>query len=64
MFEEQVAEADKVVSRISGRATHDRKEFLGVAPTGRVTSYNAIFIHRIEGARSPRSAARERSAKH
>src|SRR5215212_3890835 len=52
IFEEQVAEADKVVSRISGRATHDRKEFLGVAPTGRVTSYNAIFIHRISGGES------------
>jgi serine phosphatase RsbU (regulator of sigma subunit) len=58
MFEEQVAEADKVVSRISGRATHDRKEFLGVAPTGRETSYNAIFIHRIEGGK----IAEERSS--
>src|SRR5215211_5830411 len=58
MFEEQVAEADKVVSRISGRATHDRKEFLGVAPTGRETPYNAIFIHRIEGGK----IAEERSS--
>src|ERR687898_282531 len=58
MFEEQIAEADKVVSRISGRATHDRKEFLGVAPTGRVTPYNAIFIHRIEGGK----IAEERSS--
>jgi serine phosphatase RsbU (regulator of sigma subunit) len=58
IFEEQVAEADKVVSRISGRATHDRKEFLGVAPTGRVTSYNAIFIHRISGGK----IAEERSS--
>jgi len=58
IFEEQVAEADKVVSRISGRATHDRKEFLGVAPTGRVTPYNAIFIHRIEGGK----IAEERSS--
>jgi serine phosphatase RsbU (regulator of sigma subunit) len=49
MFEEQVAEADKVVSRFTVHATHDLREFLGVAPTGRVTSYNAIFIHRIEG---------------
>src|SRR5215204_659926 len=49
MFEEQVAEADKVVSRFTVHATHDRKEFLGVAPTGREISYNAIFIHRIEG---------------
>ena len=58
MFEEQVAEADKVVSRISGRATHDLGEFLGVAPTGRETSYNAIFIHRIEGGK----IAEERSS--
>src|SRR5215208_6186337 len=58
MFEEQVAEADKVVSRISGRATHDLGEFLGVAPTGRVTPYNAIFIHRIEGGK----IAEERSS--
>src|ERR671912_394669 len=58
MFEEQVAEADKVVSRISGRATHDRKAFLGVAPTGRETSYNAIFIHRISGGK----IAEERSS--
>src|SRR5919112_6210474 len=58
MFEEQVAEADKVVTRISGRATHDRREFLGVAPTGRETSYNAIFIHRIGGGK----IAEERSS--
>src|SRR5215204_7517059 len=58
IVEEQVAEADKVVSRISGRATHDRKEFLGVAPTGRETSYNAIFIHRISGGK----IAEERSS--
>ena len=47
IIEEQVAEADKVVSRISGRATHDLREFLGVAPTGREVSSMAIFIHRI-----------------
>src|SRR5215203_64869 len=47
--EEQVAEADKVVSRFTVHATHDRREFLGVAPTGRKTTYNAIFIHRISG---------------
>jgi len=49
IVEEQVAEADKVISRISGRATHDRREFLGVAPTGREVTSMAIFIHRIEG---------------
>src|ERR671912_2960634 len=56
--EEQVAEADKVVSRFTVHATHDRKEFLGVAPTGRETSHNAIFIHRI----SDGKIAEERSS--
>src|SRR5215203_3568539 len=47
--EEQLAEAEKVVTRFSMHATHDRKAFLGVAPTGRETTYKTIFIHRIEG---------------
>jgi ketosteroid isomerase-like protein len=34
IVEEQVAEADKVVTRFTVHVTHDRKEFLGVAPTG------------------------------
>src|SRR5215204_468411 len=49
IVEEQVAEADKVVTRASVHATHDRREFLGVAPTGKETTYRTIFIHRIEG---------------
>ena len=44
-----MAAGDKVTSRITGRATHDRKELLGAAPTGREVSYMAILIHRIEG---------------
>ena len=47
--EEQVAEADKVVSRVTAHATHDRKAFLGVAPTGKEATYKTIFIHRISG---------------
>src|SRR5215204_6106972 len=47
--EEQVAEADKVVTRFSVHATHDRKELLGVAPTGKEGIYKTIFIHRISG---------------
>jgi serine phosphatase RsbU (regulator of sigma subunit) len=35
------------VSRISGRATHDLGELMGVAPTGRELTWMAIFIHRI-----------------
>jgi serine phosphatase RsbU (regulator of sigma subunit)/predicted ester cyclase len=46
-FEDQVAAADKVVSRIVVHATHDRGELMGVAPTGRELTWMAIFIHRI-----------------
>jgi predicted ester cyclase len=49
IVEEQVAEAEKVVSRVTAHATHDRKAFLGVAPTGKEATYKTIFIHRIEG---------------
>jgi predicted ester cyclase len=49
IVEEQVAEGDKVVTRFIVRATHDRRELLGVAPTGREATYKAITIHRISG---------------
>ena len=49
VIEDQVAAGEKVVTRISGRATHDRRELLGAAPTGREVSYMGIVIHRIEG---------------
>jgi serine phosphatase RsbU (regulator of sigma subunit)/predicted ester cyclase len=49
LVEEQVAEADTVVSRFTVRATHDSKEIMGVAPTDREVSYKAIAIHRIVG---------------
>jgi serine phosphatase RsbU (regulator of sigma subunit) len=38
-----------VVTRYTLRATHDRRELMGVAPTGREVSYKAIVIHRISG---------------
>jgi serine phosphatase RsbU (regulator of sigma subunit) len=47
IVEEQVAEAEKVVTRFTVHATHDKGEFLGVAPTGREVTSMAIFIHRI-----------------
>jgi ketosteroid isomerase-like protein len=49
IVEEQVAEVDKVVTRFTVHVTHDRREFLGVAPTGKETTYKTIFIHRISG---------------
>jgi serine phosphatase RsbU (regulator of sigma subunit)/ketosteroid isomerase-like protein len=48
-IEDQVAEGDKVVTRYTLRATHDRRELMGVAPTGREVTYKAIVIHRISG---------------
>jgi predicted ester cyclase len=47
--EDQVAGGDKVVTRFIVRATHDRGELMGVAPTGTEMSNKAIAIHRIEG---------------
>src|SRR5688500_5891684 len=48
-FEDQVAGGDKVVTRFIVRATHDRRELMGVAPTGREETNIAIAIHRISG---------------
>ena len=47
VIEDQVAAGDKVVSRISGRGTHDQSELLGTTPTGRELASIAIFIHRL-----------------
>ena len=49
LVEDQVAGGDKVVTRFIVRATHDREEILGVAPTGRETAHMTIVIHRISG---------------
>jgi serine phosphatase RsbU (regulator of sigma subunit) len=47
LVEDQVAGGDKVVTRFIGRGTHDRREFMGVAPTGREMANIVIVIHRI-----------------
>ena len=57
LIEDQIAEGDKVVTRFSVSGTHDRREIMSVAPSGREVSYMTIVIQRIEGARSPRSGA-------
>jgi serine phosphatase RsbU (regulator of sigma subunit) len=46
-IEDQAAQGDKVWTRFTVRQTHDRRELLGAAPTGREVSYQAIEIHRI-----------------
>ena len=48
-IEDQIAQGDKVMSRFTVRATHDRGELMGVAPSGREMSDMAVTIHRIAG---------------
>jgi predicted ester cyclase len=50
-FEEQIAQGDKVVTRFTVHATHDRGEIMGLAPTGRELVFMPFDIHRIEGGR-------------
>ena len=49
LVEDQVAGGDKVVTRFIVHITHDRGEFMGVAPSGRELTNRAIVIHRIVG---------------
>jgi predicted ester cyclase len=51
IIEDQVAGGDKVVTRFTVHAAHDRGELLGVAPTGKELTNRAIIIHRIVGAK-------------
>ncbi len=48
-IEDQAAEGDKVITRLTVNRIHDRGEFLGVAPTGMEFKSTAIIIHRIVG---------------
>src|SRR5215204_7499956 len=49
LVEDQAAEGDKVISRLTMKRTHDRGEYLGFAPTGMELKTTAILIHRISG---------------
>ena len=48
-IEDQIAEGDKVVTRLTWRGTHDRGKAMGMSPTGKKVEVRAIFIHRIAG---------------
>src|SRR5919199_6370657 len=48
-IEDLAAEGDKVITRLTMKRTHDRGEFLGLAPTGMEIETSAIVIHRISG---------------
>jgi serine phosphatase RsbU (regulator of sigma subunit)/predicted ester cyclase len=49
IIEDQAAEGDKVISRCTISAIHDRGEVLGFTPTGRKIETTYISIHCIEG---------------
>src|SRR5919107_1741361 len=46
-IEEQVAEGEKVVTRLIGSGTHDQQEYQGFAPSGVRITIEAIIIHRV-----------------
>jgi predicted ester cyclase len=58
IIEDQVANGDKVVTRITWRSIHDRGEYFGLMPRDTEVEVTAIAMHRIVGGRSPRSGAR------
>jgi steroid delta-isomerase-like uncharacterized protein len=47
-IEDLIAEGDKVVGRVTARGTH-QGAFMGIAPTGKPVSFNAIDVVRIAG---------------
>jgi steroid delta-isomerase-like uncharacterized protein len=47
-IDDLIAEGDQVVGRVTARGTH-RGEFMGIAPTGKPVSFNAIDVVRIAG---------------
>lgn len=47
-FEDQIAEGDKVVTRLTIRGTH-QGEFMGIAPTNRPITVTGVSIVRIAG---------------
>jgi predicted ester cyclase len=48
-IEEQIAEGDKVATRVTMRATHDRGDFQGLPPTDKQIQSSGVTIERIAG---------------
>ena len=46
-IEEQVAEGEKVVTKVIGSGIHDLKEFRGVAPSGARLTIEIVTINRV-----------------
>ena len=49
IFEEQLVDGEKVISRISTRSLHDRGEYFGLMPAGKELEVTSITIHRVVG---------------
>jgi serine phosphatase RsbU (regulator of sigma subunit)/predicted ester cyclase len=49
IIEDQLAKEDKVVTRITWRSIHDRREYRGLMPRHKEVEVTAMTIHRIEG---------------
>ncbi len=49
VIEDQFAEGDKVITRLTVSGTHDLGHFVGAAPTGTEMFFTAIVIHRVSG---------------
>ena len=49
-IDDMVAERDKVVTRATFRGTH-RRDFMGIAPTGKQVTFTGIVISRVAGGR-------------
>ena len=49
VIEDQVADGDKVTTRLTVSGTHDGGHFAGAAPTGTEMFFTAIVIHRVSG---------------
>jgi predicted ester cyclase len=46
-IDDQIAEGDKVLTRVTIRGIHDRGEFLGLAPTGEEWAITSMTVNRI-----------------
>jgi serine phosphatase RsbU (regulator of sigma subunit)/ketosteroid isomerase-like protein len=49
VIEDQVAQGDKVVTRLTWRSVHDRGEYFGLMPRDKEVVVTAMSMHRIEG---------------
>lgn len=47
-IEEQIAEGDKVASRVTMRSIHDRGDFQGLSPTGKQIESISVTIERVK----------------